>query len=121
MLILEHDRIEVDHCQVCGGLWFDAAELTLLLPSADLFWGEGGKAAAGRERSRRCPHCRRRMEKIAFDRGQLLLDRCPAGGGLWFDRGELARAAQRLAGTEAARRVAHFLSQMFGGRTGPAD
>jgi len=35
MVVLELDRVEVDHCLVCGGLWLDAGELELLAGTPD--------------------------------------------------------------------------------------
>lgn len=31
MVVLELDQVEIDHCINCGGIWFDAGELELLL------------------------------------------------------------------------------------------
>ena len=36
MVIAEHQRIEVDYCTKCSGVWFDAGELELLLESMAL-------------------------------------------------------------------------------------
>ena len=33
-LIVEYDRIELDYCPSCGGVWFDSGELDLLLEAA---------------------------------------------------------------------------------------
>jgi Zn-finger nucleic acid-binding protein len=40
MIIVEHERIELDYCTKCLGVWFDAGELALLLESLDLHVGE---------------------------------------------------------------------------------
>jgi Zn-finger nucleic acid-binding protein len=31
MIILELDKVEIDHCLLCGGIWLDEGELELLL------------------------------------------------------------------------------------------
>ena len=41
MIVVERNRIELDHCTNCGGVWFDSHELELLLAS----FGESSKAA----------------------------------------------------------------------------
>ena len=40
MIIVEHERIELDYCTTCLGVWFDAGELSLLLESMDSEVGE---------------------------------------------------------------------------------
>ncbi len=34
MIVLELSEVEIDHCVSCGGTWFDAGELELLLGNA---------------------------------------------------------------------------------------
>ena len=36
VVVAEHQRIEVDYCTKCSGVWFDAGELELLLESSAL-------------------------------------------------------------------------------------
>ena len=36
MIIVEHERIELDYCTTCFGVWFDAGELSLMMESMDL-------------------------------------------------------------------------------------
>jgi Zn-finger nucleic acid-binding protein len=94
MIVLELDEVEIDYCTACGGIWLDAGELELLL-------GDAGQAqtvlesfatAETAETVRKCPICRKKMEKVLVgqvDGKQELLDRCKNEHGLWFDRGEL--------------------------------
>ena len=35
MLVLELDKIEIDHCINCGGIWLDNGELELLLETKE--------------------------------------------------------------------------------------
>jgi Zn-finger nucleic acid-binding protein len=93
---VEHDKIEVDFCHVCRGIWFDRGELELLLDSFS-----GGNASAlikglaqrpkqkVAEKSRRCPICAKKMNKAGIGSGQkIVIDVCGEGHGLWFDGGE---------------------------------
>lgn len=123
MIVIEHDRVELDHCAACGGTWFDAGELALLFEGEAAPW-LGAEAiaalpaASSRERRRRCPLCRARMRKIELgpDR-QVLVDACPRGDGLWFDDREVAELARGLLATTGGlpRRVAAFLGESLGG------
>jgi len=102
--VIEHDKIELDYCALCHGIWFDRGELELLL---DIY---SGGTAAGlvnslvqvpqenvAEKSRKCPICRRPMAKVCAGPGQeLILDACKAGHGLWFDGGEIHALIRQL-------------------------
>jgi Zn-finger nucleic acid-binding protein len=97
MLVIEFEKVELDFCSSCKGVWLDSGELALIGKRAgvlqkDLFEAlESGapdkKSGAGR---RRCPVCRRRLEEVSTTgSAAITLDRCPARHGIWFDRGEL--------------------------------
>jgi Zn-finger nucleic acid-binding protein len=118
MVTLELAEIEIDHCLACGGIWLDRGELEALIGSPD----QAHQAVHSlvptpmpRERRRRCPLCDKRMDKVAVgsSRPEVLVDRCPQGEGLWFDRGELR---QILAGSGLASdsKVQALLKDMFG-------
>jgi Zn-finger nucleic acid-binding protein len=122
MIVVEHDRIELDYCPECHGVWFDAGELELLLNS----WGLEGTAsfldgilnteeAATAEKKRRCPLCRQKMKKANLET-QVLVDVCPNGEGIWFDGGELGALVRQLAQKAPAppdkeRNVVNFLGE----------
>jgi len=62
---------------------------------------------------RRCLRCRRRMQQVAIEGCTgVLVDRCPAGHGLWFDAGELAAVVKTFSG-EQADAVAGFLADLL--------
>lgn len=121
MIVLELNQIEVDNCPTCGGVWLDPHEMDLLLEGsagrdeirAHLKWGEPSD-----EKARRCPLCRRKMEKSrvrrkASDAG-IQIDRCKRGHGTWLDGGELD-AIVRLSEFPEAHRVHEFLQAVFRG------
>ena len=104
MTAVEHDKIELDYCPVCHGIWFDKGELELLLDSL-----AGGTAreminsVAQRpgqetgEKNRKCPICHRRMRKAGMGLGgEIIIDVCNAGHGLWFDGGESGAFIKQL-------------------------
>jgi hypothetical protein len=111
--VVEFERIELDRCPDCGGIWFDHDELDLLLdapkspPKVD---------AETAEDPRRCPLCRSRMDKVNIGPGRrVLIDSCPEGCGLWFDRNELADLTGDLSseGWHVHPGVQEFLSGVF--------
>ena len=122
MIIVEHEKIEIDHCLRCSGVWFDSGELELLVSmlkaggarsQTDLLTPNEAKAA---EASRKCPICGRKMDKVCLGNAKtVLVDSCPRGDGLWFDSGELQQVLREmeLPKTAAARDVISFLGDAF--------
>ncbi len=100
LIVAEREGIELDACPWCRGLWFDGGELALLaeklgrpLPTA-----EGAlEPAQSSEKARSCPRCDKGMDKVFVGVApRVLVDRCPAGHGLWFDHGELGSLVGQL-------------------------
>jgi Zn-finger nucleic acid-binding protein len=90
MIVLDLDGVEIDYCAGCGSIWLDSGELELLVESAsektallDSFL----PANKTGEKTIDCPICGKRMGKSHYL--EVLLDKCPAGHGIWFDKGEL--------------------------------
>ena len=102
MIVVEYRRIELDWCHACQGVWFDADELELLLDAIGLSTAgvvrDADAGAATSEKKRKCPTCRRKMQKVLIGEGDVVVDRCRFGHGLWFDGGELDEVVRRLQG-----------------------
>ncbi len=114
MLVVEHNKIELDYCPSCHGVWFDAGELGLLMATlgmsdaADVMGEAGSNRVQTAEKPRRCPICREPMRKTTVgDRPQILIDACPREHGLWFDGGELGQFLNEVADKEPAGHAAH--------------
>ena len=128
MIVVEYKKIELDVCVQCKGVWFDADELSLLLGTLELHMGEFGCPATKNvaEGVRRCPCCRKKMDKIMIGPGDgVMIDRCAKGHGLWFDGGELdaivnVLQAPEISGvtrTGEAHQVGSFLKDvLLGGK-----
>lgn len=123
MIVVEHNRIELDYCPHCHGVWFDSGELELWLKSmgredgnqflADIIKSPEAETA---EKKRACPICHQKMRKIATGRQlAFLIDACPRGNGLWFDGGEVGHLLKELPGKPADTQpaVAAFLADVF--------
>ena len=126
MIVVEHNKIELDHCVECHGIWFDSVELELLLKSLNLPEQEltfknifEQPEAVSPERKRKCPICRRKMKKSEIGREmKILIDICYKGDGLWLDGGELTGLLKDLAEKKTARQgsqeqVIGFLGDTF--------
>ena len=108
LFILRFKSVEVDYCERCRGVWLDAGELEQVAdgPLPD-FQRQVGTVPSGRKRL--CPRCDARMEEI-IAAGDLTLDKCPHGHGLWFDTDEL----QQLLTVAHADRAVAYLNDIFG-------
>lgn len=91
MIILELNKVEIDYCTNCKGIWLDAGELELLYHNTntkivnELF----RKSENNPELKIKCPVCGKKMDKVDFKQTGIILDRCKNNHGLWFDKGEL--------------------------------
>jgi Zn-finger nucleic acid-binding protein len=115
MLVLEMERVEIDHCDRCGGTWLDAHELALIAgdhPEADRLVQAVESGRDGGRTPRRCPQCRRRLREVVVEAGaDVVLDRCAHGHGLWCDRGEMGTLIRSF-GRGGDRTIA-FLAQLY--------
>jgi Zn-finger nucleic acid-binding protein len=126
MIVVEHNKIELDYCPECHGVWFDSGELELFLDSINLENREqftsnllNTPEAKTAEKKRRCPVCARRMKKIvAGDKPSILIDVCQKADGLWFDSGEVGQLIKQLPEKLSGKplsyeQVGAFLGEVF--------
>jgi Zn-finger nucleic acid-binding protein len=132
MIVVEQDKIELDYCTNCSGVWFDSGELELMLERMGLDSSTLSIAkvtdlpeAKSTEKKRRCPICGRKMRKTNMGKEpKVLIDVCPKGDGLWFDGGEIRQIIEQCAaksGTEpgSENRVLAFLGDTFQAKNQP--
>jgi hypothetical protein len=120
LIAVERDRIELDYCISCRGLWFDSGELELLGEKLQMPLDPSllANECATTEKPRNCPRCAKSMIKceVAAPR-RIILDRCPVGEGFWFDAQELGAFVDYRAQQEGrSHPVATFLGETFGRR-----
>ncbi len=111
---VEHDKIELDLCPDCQGIWFDAGELELLLKRDES--PTLAPEAVSKEEDRPCPLCDKDMDKVNIGPGGgVLVDICPIECGIWFDQNELHELTRNLEedGWQVQPRIRTFLSEVF--------
>lgn len=120
MIVVEREKIELDHCINCKGIWFDADELQLLSEAlgiaVDLPDINSLPKIEVLEKPRKCPRCLRKMDKIDMGgKRNVVIDRCPAGHGLWFDWGELGQVMEQhiQTGETGEHKIVNFLGETF--------
>ena len=118
LVALEFERIEVDYCARCMGVWLNAGELELIYGDAAAArdFLESGNPVPRGEKARRCPECRRRMVKeVSEGPHPVTVDRCARGHGLWLDRGELDTILKHAEANHRGTHVARHLRSVFPG------
>ena len=124
MIVVEHEQIELDNCTDCAGVWFDAGELELLLETMQVEEHTlsldsvlTSPEAQSSEKKRKCPICGKKMKKATVGhKPEVLIDVCPQGDGLWFDKGEVGQLITQLPDTsseDSQGRVMTFLGEVF--------
>lgn len=111
--MVEYLDVELDLCPDCQGIWFDRGELELLLGAAPAV---DSTPVQTEEAIRRCPVCPRKMDKLNIGPGRrVMIDSCPGGCGLWFDRDELTDLTKDLEneGWQLRAEVREFLVGIF--------
>jgi Zn-finger nucleic acid-binding protein len=115
MVVLEFEKLEVDYCPSCGGIWLDSGELELLfgdLPGGSRYSESLVIQQNVKEKIRSCPKCNSKMEKV-LSGNNVLIDRCKKDHGLWFDKNELQTLVQ-FEYSEKNARVPYLLKKIFG-------
>jgi Zn-finger nucleic acid-binding protein len=122
MLVVEYNKVELDYCETCKGVWFDSGELELLLGMekpgslvADMLKSPEAKS---NEAKRKCPICAQKMKKsILGQEPKVLVDVCRRGHGLWLDGGEVGQLLKQMGRLPKAepgeQKVVEFIKEVF--------
>ena len=126
MIAVEYQKIELDYCPECHGVWFDSGELELFLNSLNLENRDqfvsnmlNAPEAKTPEKKRRCPICAQRMKKIVIsEKPSILIDVCRKADGLWFDGDEVGQLIKQLPEKPSEKLRSHhhvsaFLGEVF--------
>ncbi len=114
MIILELNQVEIDYCTACKGIWLDRGELDLIFSTSEK--KEIAKLFSVKnnldEIKRRCPNCKKKMDKVEFENTGIIIDRCSDDHGVWFDSGELKSILKTA--EEQNSKIINMLKEMFG-------
>lgn len=114
MIILELYQVEIDYCNSCKGIWLDSGELELIFSNSDQknISDSFAQKSNHQEAGRRCPICKKKMEKVEFENSGIILDRCTNNHGLWFDNGELKSLLNTS--SKSNNKMIELLKEIFG-------
>jgi Zn-finger nucleic acid-binding protein len=118
---LSVEGLIVDVCRGCGGIWFDNFELDKVDEAHEslgnaLVAFEFGGAHPLISGKRACPKClgiTMLQHRFSPDK-PVMIDECPACGGVWLDGGELAEIRRPAPSTDDRKKAAQrFFDRMF--------
>lgn len=93
---------EIDRCEVCGGIWFDAGELAKTLrerlpEEVEVEGGGGVGEQLACEPRISCPRCHQQLAVLRSRAAPWLdYDRCLGCDGIWLEGGALERLEDPL-------------------------
>lgn len=99
----KRDRIEVEYCPSCRGMWLSRQELQELEDEAfDLGEDEKGTLIFSATATiRKCPQCGKLMKRFEYRLYDLEMDFCEDGHGFWLDADEDQRVLDVMKKEEA--------------------
>ena len=87
--ILRIYNVEIDCCKNCESLWFDPGELQITMNTNNDITKDFLHAGKSKYN---CPVCHSKLRKRSFlFPERLVLDKCPNGHGIYFEKGELEK------------------------------
>ena len=113
-IIIERNKIEVDYCINCNGIWLDNGEMELLSEILGLDSNIPNPyelpQIKTQENLLKCPYCRMIMKKVELN--GVIVDVCANEHGVWFDKGELSKVLNHDKVTQYGK-VVEFLGEVF--------
>lgn len=111
---VQMDDVEVDQCELCSGIWFDAGELQRILGKENIGALRARAKAPKKDDEKRghCPRCKGegKLVQVASLISDIHIDTCAVCGGQWLDAGEL----EILRGEGAFHSIGSFFRKLFG-------
>ena len=96
-------EIEVDECEKCKGIWFDAGELRLVkdIVDSDLNWMDfevwkHQDDFKSKKSNINCPVCNTETKIINYGSTSIEIDYCPSCKGIWLGEDEFEKVIDAL-------------------------
>jgi len=94
---IDYRGIEVEHCENCGGTWFDTHEIDQLEDTVfDQDDSKNTMVTNVQTTEIQCPKCSAPMKKFNYRWEDLELEMCPVDHGFWLDKGEEKRVLEHI-------------------------
>jgi Zn-finger nucleic acid-binding protein len=113
------EDLEVDQCDRCAGIWFDAHELERALRRQHIepILGRGPRSPGDDDDRRgRCPRCKGEgyLVRVVSPKAPIHVDTCAICGGKWLDGGEIDLLRRRTIGDRLRRALEWVLDLDLG-------
>lgn len=94
----KRDRIDVESCPSCNGMWLTRQELEELEDEAFDFGDDekGSLVFESTPSARLCPECAKPMQSFEYRLYDLEIELCPDGHGYWLDADEDKRVLELM-------------------------
>lgn len=95
---INFNKVQVDRCTQCHGIWFDQDELRKLKDEKDQYlkwldidlWTEGKKFKISSS-GKICPLCKETLYEVRYGESNIKVDTCISCKGIWLDEGEFKK------------------------------
>lgn len=103
LALRQYEKINIDQCPQCWGVWLDQGELQPILSARDIHFSPVSIEETIKDAHTRisksdtdiqlmCPKCSRLMHSLNYSYSSgVIINTCPDGHGIWFDKDELAK------------------------------
>lgn len=115
LITVRVEDVDVDQCDRCGGIWFDAHELERVLKRTrghlEALAKRGTPRPDDDARRGHCPRCGGEgyLVQLASPNAKIHVDTCAICGGKWLDGGEIDVLGRVTAGSMVRRVLAWVL------------
>jgi Zn-finger nucleic acid-binding protein len=99
----KRNRIDLEYCQSCQGMWLSRQELEQLEDEVFDFGDDkkGSLVFSAAATTCKCPECGKLMERFQYRAYDLEMDFCENGHGYWLDKDEDKRVLELMKKEEA--------------------
>ncbi|MEA1937302.1 MAG: zf-TFIIB domain-containing protein [Patescibacteria group bacterium] len=112
-------NVKVDHCDNCGGIWFDKDELKLVRDERDKnlswldfdLWNDKDKLSVS-GKSIDCPRDGKPLFKIKCGDTDIMVDVCLECHGIWLDKNELDKIISELKEKINAETIPEYINDL---------
>ncbi len=113
------ERIEIDRCTKCDGIWFDKGEYEKLSEMENGVGIESEKSKSddeiiGENVEKKCPHCDVKLTEELMENKSIRFEKCETCEGIFLDGGEFAEAASATDVKKAENKgIIGFFEKLF--------
>ena len=117
---INFDKVEVNRCTQCHGIWFNQDELRKSKDEKDQYlkwldidlWKEGKKFQVSSS-GKMCPLCKETLYEVRYGESDIKVDTCISCKGIWLDEGEFKKIIAYLKNIVGTETLNKYLRHTF--------